>query len=124
MPGKTTRADFAIFRREVEKWIKAFGLYDWEVDVVHGGVEDSNHAAECLYQVDARRATIRLSKEFTHGSEFTKDDIRQAAIHEVGELLLARLVFLAESRSVTYEQIEEAHHDVIARLLNYLRRKL
>jgi len=123
MPGNTTKADFKVFKAEVEKWIEAFGLYDWEVDIAHGGVSSDEHSAECQYQVDARRATIRLSEQFTCGGSFDANDLRQAARHEVGELLLARLVYLAENRCVTYEEIEEAHHDIIARLLNYLRRK-
>ncbi len=121
--GVTNKKHFEVFRKEVLKWIHVFGLLDWDVIVEHGGVDDDNNAAECAYNITAKSAIIRLSKTFTKTEGFTLQDLREAAAHEVCELLLCHFGYLAESRYTTYEQIETVRHSLIARLLNYLFRK-
>ena len=120
---KTTKRHFKVFKAEVERWVNNFGLHDWEVSIHHGDVGNDEHAAECIADPDTRNATIQLSDEFTILLPFSEMDIRRAGCHEALELLLARLSYLAESRSATYEQIGEARHEVIARLLNYFYRR-
>jgi len=120
--GITSKKHFDVFRKEVFKWVRNFGLLDWDVRVEHGGVEDDN-AAECAYNVQAKSAIIRLSKNFTWTESFTLTDIKEAAFHEVGELLLCQFGYLAESRYVTIEQIESVRHGILARLLNCCFRK-
>ena len=120
--GITTKKHFEVFRKEVNKWVLNFGLLDWDIVVEHGGVEADN-AAECSYNIQAKSAIIRLSKNFTWEVGFTLQDIREAAFHEVCELLLCQFGYLAENRYITQEQIGTARHSIIARLLNCVFRK-
>ena len=117
---KTTKKHFEIFKKEVEKWIKNFGLFDWEIQVEHGNISNNDNSAECQYNIMAKNAVLRLNTNFTETQPFTDKDVRAAAFHEVAELLLCRLGFLAENRYITYNEIEIERHSIIARLLNYM----
>jgi len=58
--GKTTKKHFEVFEREVWKWVRRFGLLDWDVVVEHTELENENSSAECVYNMEAKSATIRL----------------------------------------------------------------
>ena len=110
---KTTSAHFRIFERECRKWIKIFGLYDWEVFIQHNKIESR---AEINYNLRNKLATITFSKEWTNYNHIPVQDIRLTAFHEVMELMLARLVVVGRSRWVDESESDEASHDVIRRL--------
>jgi len=115
----STKKHFEVFKKEVNKWVKAYGLLDWELNIEHIELADEANSAECAYNIVGKSATIRLNKSFTDMSTFTMQEIKEAAAHEVFELLLCHFGHLAENRYTTAKEIEIARHGIIARLLNY-----
>lgn len=113
---KTTKAHFEIFKAECEKWVKIWGLLDWEVFYYHQKLTGDT-AARCTTNSSNRIASLFLSTEWDE-SEVTNHIIRRRAFHEVSELFLARLFSLACDRFVDEESLDEASHAIIRRLEN------
>jgi len=106
---KTTKKDFAIFKAEAKKWIKYFGLTEWEYYWEHSDIDST---ARCQFNCSEMTALIILATEMD-----VKQDFKLSAFHEVCELLLAPMTDLvleqysiAKSCSVT--------HNIIHRLEN------
>jgi len=119
---KTTAKHFQLFKAEVRKWLKVFGLTDWEVTVIHG-IDNDTDGANCSGDIMSRQATIRLAIDFTEKGPIIDEDIKLAAFHEVCELLLQPLCLLAESRfGVLQESLESERHAVIMRLQHAFRK--
>ena len=74
----------------------------------HGG-EECHDKAETTFTVDDQ--------------PFRTRELKESAFHEVCELLLCPLGYLAESRYTTYEQIQTVRHGIVQRLLNGLFRE-
>ena len=117
--GVTTKKHFEVFKKEVMKWVKAYSLLDWNITIEHIELADNGNSAECAYNIIGKSATIRLNKYFTDTEHFTTQEIKEAAAHEVFELLLCHFGHLAECRYTTDKEIEIARHGIIARLINY-----
>ena len=116
---KTTKADFKAFKRECRKWIKFWGLNNWEVHYIH---ESINGTARCIMKLSGYTATIVLAKTIRK-KYYTRKYILQCAFHEVCELLLGRFNINAQSRFIAGNEIEESSHEVIRILENVIYRK-
>ena len=114
--GTTTAKQFELFKEECEKWIKFFGLKGWRVDYRHGKTTDGARA-DVGANVVARVATIRLAKKWRTGKP-TNDKVKKSAFHEVCELLLFRLKYLAMDRCTNDDEIAEESHCIIRMLEN------
>lgn len=114
----TTSDHFNLFKLEAEKWIKFFGLSDWQVHFAH---KDTGRRAYMFADLCAKIATIGLCVEW---EEYTEDalsdhNIKRSAFHEVCELLLVKLTGIAADRFGWCKQdLEEATHCVIRRMEN------
>jgi len=108
---KTTKKDFEIFKKEFLKWFNVFGLKDWKIYFFHDQIDETSYA-NITYNVAGRVATVRFNLE--HNGRY--NNIKETAFHEVCELLLGKLVAVAEYRYVTENEITEATHDIIRRL--------
>lgn len=106
----TTKEHFEIFKKEAYKWIRIFGLYNWEVFFTHEKWNDTR--AESSIDSTGKVATINLSITWKNLKP-TKEYIKEAAFHEVCELLLDPLAFLARERHITKEQIDMETHNII-----------
>ena len=115
MSYKTTKKHFEIFKKECEKWIEYFGLKDWDIHYAHR--EDADNLGTCGYNMVSCHATISLTINWDD-DEPTTVAVKKIAFHEVSELLLARLVSVAHTRSATGHDIEEATHGIIRRMEN------
>jgi len=111
---KTTKKDFKIFKSECKKWIKKFGLKDWDITYKHEKIES---LGTTKWHIIDRWVDITLSKDFGK-TESSKYEVKQTAYHEVIELLLAEFNTLAESRYSTYNQLETARHAIVQRMIN------
>lgn len=80
---KTTKKQFKEFCAECRKWIKKFGLTEWEIYFYH---EKIDAAARVVGSTKEMTADILLSTEI-EGPVF-KTEIKRCAFHEVCELLL------------------------------------
>jgi len=121
-PGETTAEHFAAFKDECQRWIKYFGLTEWEVVFAHEDVDDHTRADITTTQ-SARIAKIRLSKNWSNNPDgiLCEQTVRKSAFHEVCELLLSEINLIASCR-FGYDEIdlEAAKHAIIRRLENTL----
>jgi len=113
----TTKADFELFKKEVQKWIDILGLRDWEVHFTQSGFENDDRAGIHV-NLNGRIARIGLNKNQT--SDFNDLDIRKWAFHEVCELLLGPLSVNARSRYINEDELEQSEHYIIRTLENIL----
>lgn len=112
----TTKEDFELFKKCITYWIKHFGLYGWDVHLDHRTDKDS--LAYTSYNVPNRSVTIVLSKDWDC-TKITDIQIDKSAFHEIGELLMMRLRFIAETRFISEEEIGEEVHNII-RILEHV----
>ena len=114
--NKTSKKDFELYKNECRKWIKIFGLLDWELYFEHES-KTVDALAGCSFTRVGRNVTLWLSKNWGTNKVSTLD-IKMTAFHEIGELLLSPLNDLAMERFVTQDQVEEATHVIIRTLEN------
>jgi hypothetical protein len=114
----TTSRHFEIFKKEAELWIDRLGLTDWRVTFIHG----SNPCGKpCLAwyrgEVEGRFCEIGLAPDWSP-DKITVSGLKKSAFHEVLEVLLCPLAWIAECRFAREEEIPEATHAVIRRFEN------
>lgn len=109
------------FMKECERWIKFYGLTEWDINYSLADIGDDN-AANTFYDLPSMSATIVLSDEYPvefATDKYLVDDIKESAHHEVLELLLAKMHVYAMSPCGCNEFIEEAaRHEIIMKLSN------
>lgn len=113
MSYKTTKKDFAEFKKESEYWIIYFGLINWDMHYEHEELKDSR--AQCWVNVDGKRCDISLASKWILTPK--KNGIKLVAFHEICELMIRPLSYLAES-TYSGEYVQGATHDIIRRLEN------
>lgn len=117
---KTTKKEFELFKKECRKWIKFFGLFDWEVYYEHVELKEKAYAT-CHTDMLGMVATFSFNKVV--GTNI-RDDIRRTAFHEVCELLISKLKIIAKCRFLSEDEITTANHEIIRRLENCVFDKL
>ena len=111
---KITPKDFEVFKAESEKWIKTFGLIDWEVNYDYDLDGDCRASCQADY---VNRITINsISLEWAYKPKVA--EIKRMAFHEVCELLLSPMRLVAEARFINEDELETARHSVIRVLEN------
>lgn len=116
MGHKTSKIHFDIFKKECNYWIEKFGLKEWNVDFQHDdNIEGS--LASCSVNLPARKAIIFLEPLWGDDNP-TPQELKRVAFHEVMELFLSPVWYLAEERFVTANQLEENRHGVIRTMEN------
>ncbi len=78
---------------------------------------DKNTFANIRANLTGRVATLNLTPEWDD-HKITTVKLKRSAFHEVCELLIARLGYIAEARFITSEETEEEGHAIIRRLEN------
>ena len=102
------------FKKFSEKYIKDFGLVDWER--FYTFTDDMHEAmAACAADLDGRLAMMILSQKWKL-IEPTDYELKQAALHEVLELLLWELCTVVKQPHATDENINSVRHAVIRRI--------
>lgn len=114
---------FEIFKHECTKWIKTFGLIDYEI--YFSNLADEKNRGFCITNYLGKIGTINMSTEWDFGDVKLSDkqlimEIRKVAFHEVVELLLAQFVHIAESRYCNEDEMEESRHRIIRTLENVI----
>lgn len=106
----TTTEDFNIFQLEAVKWLGYFGLKGWRIFWKHEKLDAD--FAQVRYNILARNAVFVLNTEFDT-CDYSEDQIRSSAFHEVCELLLVRLSDMGKMRFITEVEIDEEVHNLI-----------
>lgn len=116
---KLTKADFLLFQKECQKWIKVLGLNSWTVYYYFKPQED-NEIATCNTLYSDRVASITLATSFSPGGENKRQILCDTALHEALEILFSTLLQLAEERTWDKITYEKEHHLVIRTIQNLL----
>ena len=111
---RTTAKHFEIFKKECERWQKAFGLLNWEFNFYHSK-EDERSIATTECDNDNRVAFITLNTGL-EDVEITNYEIKKSAFHEVMEVLLYSIRYIAEERYVNECEIDTEIHNIIRTL--------
>ena len=113
---KTSKAHFEIFKKECEKWIKLFGLSNWEISIEHS--KGDSDRAWIIPVTKGRVVRICLGSNWINlePDKITPDMLKRVAFHEVCEVLIEPLAWLAECRFLNPDQLDPARHDIIHRL--------
>ena len=120
MSKKTTKKHFKLFKREVKKWIRIYGLKDWEIRITHGYEAIPNSRASISSDLTGRLARIGLSAEWDEEWDLSDEELKLCAFHEVSELLICPLLINARARYISPEELEEAGHYIVRTLENVL----
>ena len=106
---------FPAFEEEVNFWVKRFGLFSWDLEIYMATADEcpdlGKSWAICRAKQHDRTADIVLNAEWE--SAPTEKQVRRTAFHEVCELLLFRLYFLAFDPKASVGDWEEENHCVI-----------
>ena len=118
MNYKTTKRDFEIFEKECKKWIKYFGLTNWEFVFFH---KDDETLGGCRAWYSGnycgRVASIGLSLNWKNNKP-TIHLIKKSAFHEVFEAMLIPLHVLARDRGWDKDTWETEAHTFIRMMEN------
>ena len=96
---KTTKAEFALFKRECEKWRRRLNLLDWEFYYERGDVDDNFATIKIDYL--EHNASLAFSDTYHPGLR-----IHVCAKHECIHVLLGGLGQMAKSRDFTPSDIQ------------------
>ena len=105
-----------MFKKEVAKWQKFFGLHDWEINIHHETAKGAR--ADVVWGLSDRQASIRLSI-YWDGLEVTDYLIKKSAFHEVCHLLLAPLAYFGV-QYFSNSEVDEKDHQIVRILENVI----
>ncbi len=118
--SKTPQEKFDLFKSECNRWIKRFGLTGWQIWYELSDELDEEVGAACTCIVQARTATLHLSANLDD-EDLGDDEMCYFALHEVLEIILYRLNELMLAQHANEAEVNEARHEVINILLNFIR---
>ena len=113
MKYKITKKQFKYFQDCCEFYIDMLGLKDWEMYYELKSTEGA--LAACAANTGDRIACITLSTPW-EDQEPTDEELKEAACHEILELLMWELYMLARTRFINDDQLEGARHAIVRRL--------
>ena len=120
---KTTPAQYNRFKRNVEAWLKEFGLTGWNVVFRHGGLDDKCVRAQTEYDMENRQAEFKFNKEHdVAGSRNEIEDVQELALHETLKLLPTEMEEIGLRRTYDEYHMSAASHAVIYRLIRFIKR--
>lgn len=103
---------FKYFEECVNLWVSYFGLHNWSVSVHRDDDGYDGVLAETLSHVENKRADIYLAMDW-NGAEMTKYSLNETAFHEVLEVMLAEIRYIAGRRDIRFGEIDSAIHSII-----------
>jgi len=121
------KSDFDIFKDECKKWIKFFGLTEWEIDYAFVKDDEKIDAWVTFDEINGMLAIICMNATWKERDEhfYSIENIKKTAFHEVCEVLMAKMVRIASARyGVVEDEITLAKHELIRRLENTIYKEL
>jgi len=116
--------NFNLFKKRCEYWRDELGLWDWdfgyEYEELEGEEDDTCVLAGVMYLIDNKHAMMYLNSDL--GNDASPETINKVALHEILEVLIARLKNSMLTDKVDEHAVEEQTHEVINRLLRYMLR--
>ena len=111
---RTTKRHFIIFKKECEKWIKAFGLLGHKFYYTHEEMEGC--IAQCTFPKQHEDRVFTLSLNTKLNFKYTIKEIKMSAFHEVMESFLYRIRNIANCRYIAPEEVDDEIHNIIRTL--------
>ena len=108
---KLTNKHFQLFRKECERNLEYLGLKNWKVYYQFKPLKDSFGRSQWKYS--GMVATITLAMEFPKPFDDLEQQIKETALHECLEILLAPLTSLAQDRTWDSLVFDKEVHTVI-----------
>lgn len=105
------------FKKEVDKYISYFGIFDWETEISEQ--ENKDARATTFYSTCGRIATIYYSEDWISNKKTSKHEISRTAFHECAELFLSKLRDMAEIRGDEDNADEQIH-----RVIRFMENKI
>ena len=103
---------FKYFKQQVYHWVDYLGLYNWDTNVHEDDEEYDGYLAETYSNVENKRADIYLAMDW-NGTKMTQDRLNNTAFHEVLEVMLAEIRYIAGKRDIRFGEIDSAIHSII-----------
>ncbi len=100
---KTSVVDFAEFKERLHRYAEWLGMGDWKIYPEHGDADEGSNATTA-YNLIQRNAVIHLAKDIYPGVT-----IAHLARHEISEVLLAHLDWMARCANAVTVVDEERH---------------
>ncbi len=117
----TNNKHFNLFVKSCKYWLEQFGMSDWRVHYEHKNTPENDSLSWVQFNTGSRVAMICLAKDW--GTDKPTDQmIKETAVHEVFELLLAKLSLAPFNRGVEAEEVEEEIHIIVRRWENYIKK--
>lgn len=116
---KTTKADFKLFKSEVEYWVEKFHLREWGIRYSH---EKSKKLPDSLAWVatdwKGRTCTIGLNPDWGPHDIVCDFELSRSAFHEVCELLLSDIRSIAhiDICPTQEDELDSKVHSIIRRM--------
>lgn len=118
------------FKSEINRFVKYFGLYDYEIVFDEIDNPDGRASSHFFYydnrvNADAQNVDVCWSKDWIE-SELNKREISKTAFHEVLEIMLYKIFELARCRNiiVTDREVAQEKHRIIRIFENTIFEKL
>ena len=107
-----TKKEYRAYQAEVNHWLNILGLRNYRICFEHKHLDGAY--AQLTSDHEGYFAIFRLCTEANEGW----DGPVECARHEVFHLLLAKLSFLARSRFIRHDELDEEDESIVRRLQN------
>ena len=104
---RTNKRHFKQFCKSFLKYLDFFGVTGWEVLFYHDDPDDEDIDAYVRANIQNRTILVGLYKEIS------REDVDFLAFHEAAEVFLYKLRYLADSRYIVKDEIDEEVHNLI-----------
>ena len=113
---KVTEEHLDYFKKCCIEFYDMFGLKDWNV---HCSMADTENRAQTVRNIRGHVASIFLCKEWDDTVvALDKRQLRIAAFHEIGHVLLAKMADCGRARFTTDDELSESEEAAIVRMVN------
>lgn len=114
---KTTNKHFELFKKACKRYIKLFGLDEWDFYYKHNRDSDENMASVTIQSED-RIVSVTMYSRWHDGVSFLSID--ETAKHEMLHIVLNPLVSLISARGYDECQEKEEVHALINKLMKLI----
>lgn len=113
--AKVKQADFRYFQHCINEYISIFELHNWRISFSMEDIGDP--IAKIVTDPTGYIATFYLNSIWDDPVyQYTRENLKQTALHEVIHLLLMRLTGTAQARFVSKSELDEAEEEVVRKL--------